>query len=356
MLPNRHGSSDSYRYGFNGKEKDDEVKGEGNSYDFGARLNDTRVGRWLTLDGKPKSDQSNYVFTRNNPIIFVDPDGQDDWYFDFTTKATYVIRNGKPNRYFITEYIYTEPNEKGFSFGHPQNKPYSINSKAIKEVFTQNIPLWNKARKMYPIGSEQEKEIYNAFKKIDENAVAMVVMSPLLVLGALEALPFLATEATVLAETGVLQTTLTEAFATNTLRVGAMNGGTEFVSQYASNVLINNDFSLGSIDYFDVGLSAVSSKIGSQLGQSFFDFKGGELSISSLENATTNFIFKKSSSKLTSKFNNTIGKPLVDFSPSMGTYLQGAGLTVIKTTTKSINKKVKEDLNSNNEKKLENDN
>ncbi|MFT6197741.1 MAG: hypothetical protein ACJAXY_002083 [Nonlabens sp.] len=33
LLNNRHGSvdSDSYRYGFQGQERDDEVKGEGNS-------------------------------------------------------------------------------------------------------------------------------------------------------------------------------------------------------------------------------------------------------------------------------------------------------------------------------------
>ena len=29
LVPNRYGSSNSYRYGFNGMEKDDEVKGEG---------------------------------------------------------------------------------------------------------------------------------------------------------------------------------------------------------------------------------------------------------------------------------------------------------------------------------------
>lgn len=40
LVPNRHGSSGSYRYGFNGKEKDDEIKGEGNSIDFGSRMYD----------------------------------------------------------------------------------------------------------------------------------------------------------------------------------------------------------------------------------------------------------------------------------------------------------------------------
>ena len=42
--------SNSYRYGFNGMEKDDEVKGSGNSYDFGARMYDSRLGRWLSID------------------------------------------------------------------------------------------------------------------------------------------------------------------------------------------------------------------------------------------------------------------------------------------------------------------
>ncbi|MFK7059864.1 hypothetical protein V3Q90_06970 [Flavobacterium oreochromis] len=46
LVPNRHGSSkpNGYRYGFNGKE-DDQIKGEGNSYDFGARIYDPRIGR-----------------------------------------------------------------------------------------------------------------------------------------------------------------------------------------------------------------------------------------------------------------------------------------------------------------------
>ena len=40
----------SYRFAFNGMEKDDEVKGLGNSLDFGARMYDPRLGRWLSLD------------------------------------------------------------------------------------------------------------------------------------------------------------------------------------------------------------------------------------------------------------------------------------------------------------------
>jgi RHS repeat-associated protein len=67
-----------YRYGFNGMEKDDELKGKGNSLDFGARINDPRLGRWLSLDPL----QAKYVAwtpynsMANNPIYMIDPDGR----------------------------------------------------------------------------------------------------------------------------------------------------------------------------------------------------------------------------------------------------------------------------------------
>lgn len=68
-----------YRYGFNGMEKDNEIKGEGNSYDFGARIYDPRLGRWLSTD--PSESRypgiSTYNFGMNNPILFIDPDGED---------------------------------------------------------------------------------------------------------------------------------------------------------------------------------------------------------------------------------------------------------------------------------------
>lgn len=67
------------RYGFNGMERDDEVKGEGNSYDFGARMYDNRLGRWLTIDPlAPKySSISPYTFVLNNPCLLLDLDGKE---------------------------------------------------------------------------------------------------------------------------------------------------------------------------------------------------------------------------------------------------------------------------------------
>lgn len=78
QMPGRHGSEGEYRYGFNGMEFDNEVKGNGNSYTTEYRQYDSRLGRWLSLDPLMSNFpwQSPYVSFDNNPIIKVDKDGQ----------------------------------------------------------------------------------------------------------------------------------------------------------------------------------------------------------------------------------------------------------------------------------------
>jgi RHS repeat-associated protein len=79
LLPGRNYSSGAYRFGFNGMPKDDEVHGAtGTSYDFGARILDPRIGRWLSLDPLAQRfpHQSPYVAFDNNPIYYRDPDGK----------------------------------------------------------------------------------------------------------------------------------------------------------------------------------------------------------------------------------------------------------------------------------------
>jgi RHS repeat-associated protein len=69
----------AYRYGFNGMEADDEMKGEGNSYDFGARMLDPRIGRWLSRDAKADIyvPISPYAYAGNSPIQYMDPNGEE---------------------------------------------------------------------------------------------------------------------------------------------------------------------------------------------------------------------------------------------------------------------------------------
>ncbi|MFT5336511.1 MAG: RHS repeat-associated protein [Luteibaculaceae bacterium] len=60
-------------------EKDDEIKGTGNSLDFGARIYDPRVFRWLSVDplAAKYPGMSPYNFAANNPIFYIDPDGNE---------------------------------------------------------------------------------------------------------------------------------------------------------------------------------------------------------------------------------------------------------------------------------------
>ncbi|MEZ5059885.1 MAG: RHS repeat-associated core domain-containing protein, partial [Saprospiraceae bacterium] len=67
-----------YRFGFQGQEQDNEAKGVGNSLDFGARVYDPRLGRWLSRD--PLAEKyigwSPYNFVLNTPIRAIDPNGE----------------------------------------------------------------------------------------------------------------------------------------------------------------------------------------------------------------------------------------------------------------------------------------
>jgi len=80
-MPGRNISSEKYRFGFNGKENDNEVKGNGNSLDFGARIYDSRLGRWLSVDPLyMKMPWMNpYHYSYDNPIYYLENNGNIPW-------------------------------------------------------------------------------------------------------------------------------------------------------------------------------------------------------------------------------------------------------------------------------------
>jgi len=82
LLPNRHESSNEYRYGFQGQEKDDEIKGEGNSLNYKYRMHDPRIGRFFAVDPlAPKyPHNSPYAFSENSTIAFVELEGLERYY------------------------------------------------------------------------------------------------------------------------------------------------------------------------------------------------------------------------------------------------------------------------------------
>lgn len=65
----------SYWYGYQGSEKDDEIKGAGNSYTTEFRQLDPRIGRWWSPDPVFQPWQSPYSSMDNSPIRLNDPLG-----------------------------------------------------------------------------------------------------------------------------------------------------------------------------------------------------------------------------------------------------------------------------------------
>lgn len=80
LLPNRHGSAGSYRYGFQGQEKDDEVKGDGNSLNYKYRMHDPRVGRFFAVDPLTAKypHYSPYSFSGNKVIHAFELEGLEE--------------------------------------------------------------------------------------------------------------------------------------------------------------------------------------------------------------------------------------------------------------------------------------
>jgi RHS repeat-associated protein len=126
----------SFAYGFNGMEKDDEVKGDGNSLDFGARIYDSRLGRWLSLDPLKhiQPGLSPYKSFLNNPLYFGDNAGE-------TEKIQTITINSKGETIIDIVYkdkVMTDGNihqvwDSRSSF-HYENNYYNFTTTVVKYV------------------------------------------------------------------------------------------------------------------------------------------------------------------------------------------------------------------------------
>ena len=79
-LDGRTQSGAGYRYSFQGQEKDDEIKGEGNSINYKYRMHDPRVGRFFAVDPliKDYPYYSSYSFSGNKLIAYTELEGMEE--------------------------------------------------------------------------------------------------------------------------------------------------------------------------------------------------------------------------------------------------------------------------------------
>ena len=101
-MPGRRYTTGSYRYGFQNQEKDDEIKGEGNSINFDFRVHDPRIGRFLSVDPLVHSYPGNspYAFAENRVIDGIELEGA-EWQ---------SVKNGKGA---VTDYKWMGYDEDG---------------------------------------------------------------------------------------------------------------------------------------------------------------------------------------------------------------------------------------------------
>lgn len=102
LLPGRHANTSDYRYGFQGQEMDDELKGEGNSVNYKYRMHDPRVGRFFARDPLFRSYpwNSDYAFSENKTIAHIELEGLESF---FAANLDYLgtLQGFNSNRIFI---------------------------------------------------------------------------------------------------------------------------------------------------------------------------------------------------------------------------------------------------------------
>ncbi len=115
MPGRKYNAGSGYRYGFNGKEKADEITSDG--YDFGARIYDGRIGRWMSVDDKDKKypSWSPYNYAIDNPVMVIDPDGED------IILLTWATKKGSYGHTAIAIQNYIGVKEKGKWIQKPTN-------------------------------------------------------------------------------------------------------------------------------------------------------------------------------------------------------------------------------------------
>jgi RHS repeat-associated protein len=178
-MPRRqYSSTNGYRYGFNGKENDNEVKGDGNQQDYGMRIYDSRLGKFLSVDpiSKDYPGIGPYVYAENDVVRSIDLDGLEKYIVigggPFGASPTIVcfgcgIRNAYDN-YSSGMTQKSEVENKNMSY-HNDNVPQSIQNRLDKKNTTDaNGKIANGLAQTAKINVQTSFDIASSFAPISE--------------------------------------------------------------------------------------------------------------------------------------------------------------------------------------------
>ncbi len=133
-MPNRHANTGDYRYGFQGQEMDDEIKGEGNSINYKFRMHDPRIGRFFTIDPLTAKypHYSPYSFSGNKVIHRIELEGLEDAKFNMQIDWNTALKMAGENA--TTEQVVEKYNQIHYA-GTNQ-----IKTELFKSQFSHYLP------------------------------------------------------------------------------------------------------------------------------------------------------------------------------------------------------------------------
>lgn len=310
LLPNRHANTSDYRYGFQGQELDNEIKGEGNSHNYTYRIHDPRIGRFSSTDPLENKYPFNspYAFSENNVIKFNELEGLErgvnrgDWAPDSVKKQQESVEKkstlGKVFNIFFGNWSGSDTVNIEEPSGNSDNE------------YIRSLDSYTERKQDAALRTER------AQKQADVAlySTVSVIALPVIIEGAVVVSPY------VINAVPTSSLTFSEAFAVNSLRTGLFTGGANLFGQLATN---NFEFD-ENIDYADPIISGISGGWGSLVLESSVQLKFGQDGVvfgleDSGQDIFTNILTNSLGNKLGSKLGLEF-ETFTEFSPNIGSF------------------------------------
>ncbi|SRX75268.1 RHS repeat domain-containing protein [Aequorivita antarctica] len=159
LQPGRHANTSDYRYGFQGQEMDDEIKGEGNSLNYTYRMHDPRVGRFFAVDPLERKFPfySPYQFSSNSPIFDIELEGLESrTLLNDSEKAEFIKENGPVKVWLVDrmiDFLDLTFNANEMLNGRPPQKYPALNKDYIERAWEGEKSVMLLTLEVYGINS-----------------------------------------------------------------------------------------------------------------------------------------------------------------------------------------------------------